>query len=309
MNEFESRVHAADPNALYATGAEVLQVNVGLRCNMRCTHCHQSSSPERTEQMDDATLAATLALARRLQPSLVDVTGGAPELHPGIRDFVVALRTAGLPVQLRTNLTVLDELGCRDLPDLWAQHGVGLLASLPSPDDEPTARQRGARALARSIAVLRRLNELGYGVTDRLRLDIAANPDGTELPDAPDASETRFRRELAQRWGVRFHRLRTLTNMPIGRFRESLLDAGCYTGYVQTLAEAFNPATLPLLACRTTLVVGWDGRLCDCDFNLGAGLPVRGDRRRVADVDETLLARRIAFGPHCFACTARAGSS
>ncbi|MBW2526262.1 MAG: arsenosugar biosynthesis radical SAM protein ArsS [Deltaproteobacteria bacterium] len=307
MNEFESRVHEANPEALYATGVELLQLNVGLRCNMTCAHCHQSSSPLRTEQMSDAIVDAALRLAQQLQPELVDITGGAPELHPRIRNLAVDLRSRGLDVQIRTNLTVLREPGCEDLPELWAQHGIRLLASLPSWDRAQAERQRGAEAFETSIEVLKRLNALGYGRADGLRLDLASNPDGTSLPTAADDFTARFRHELAERHGVEFNVLRVLTNMPIGRFRAEL--GSDRQGYLDRLRGEFNAATLPRLACRTSLVVAYDGTLYDCDFNAGAGLPLHGAHRTVRDVDDTIATRRIAFAAHCFACTARAGSS
>ena len=309
MNEFESRVASVDPAALRATTVDVLQLNLGLRCNLRCTHCHQSSSPERTEVLSDEVFGAALALARAFRPGLVDLTGGAPELHPHIREYVAAFREAGLDVQVRTNLTVLREPGCENLPAFFARQGVRLLASLPSLRPDLVERQRGSRVLEPCLAMLRRLNALGYGMGTGLRLDLASNPDGARLPDPQDDFEASYRRTLAESHGVRFDALVVLTNMPIGRFGAGLAAAGGRAAYVEALRRAFNPATVPRLACRSTLVVAWDGGLYDCDFNLGAGLPVAGEPRSVLGPWETLATRPIAFGLHCFACTALAGSS
>lgn len=308
-NEFESRVASVDPAALRATAVEVLQLNVGLRCNMRCSHCHQSSSPDRTETMSDEVLAAALDLARSLRPRLVDVTGGAPELHPRIRELVAALRGADLEVQVRTNLTVLLEPGCADLPAIFARLGVRLLASLPSAEPALVGRQRGDAAFDRSIIALRTLNALGYGGGSSLRLDLASNPDGATIPDRTVDVEASLRRELAARYGVRFDALVVLTNMPIGRFGAQLAAEGDRGAYLDALRAAFNPAAVPRLACRTTLVVAWDGHLYDCDFNLGAGLPLRAGDRTVFDWSDDLAKRPIAYGVHCFACAANAGSS
>lgn len=307
-NEFESRVAAVDAASLCATAVEVLQLNVGLRCNMRCTHCHQSSSPDRTEAMSDEVFAAALDLARELRPKLADITGGAPELHPRIREMVTALRDAGVETQVRTNLTVLLEPGCEDLPAFFSRLGVRLLASLPSAEPGLVGRQRGDTAFDKSIVALGMLNALGYGAGTGLRLDIASNPDGARIPDPVDGLEVAFRRELAERHGVRFDALLVLTNMPIGRFGAGLAASGEGGAYLEVLREAFNPAAVPRLACRTSLVVAWDGRLYDCDFNLGAGLPIRGDRT-VFGGGAALGNRPIAYGLHCFACTAKAGSS
>lgn len=309
MNEFESRVAGVNRAALFATDVEVLQLNLGLRCNLCCTHCHQSSSPDRAETMSDSVFAAALALAGALRPRLVDITGGAPELHPRIRDHVAALRRAGHEVQLRTNLTLLLEAGHRDLPDLWARQGVRLLASLPSSEPEDTRRQRGVGVFEKSVAALRALNSLGYGGDGGPRLDLASNPDEVNLPGPARPFEERLRHELGERWGIRFTSLVMLTNMPIGRFGAALDQAGGRQLYLDTLRAAFNPATVTRLACRKTLAVAWDGELFDCDFNVGAGLTVHGPRRTVFDADVSLTSRRINFGLHCFACTAAAGSS
>jgi radical SAM/Cys-rich protein len=309
MNEFETRLAAIEPAALQATGVSTLELNLGLRCNMRCAHCHQSASPDRPETMTEEVFAAAMGVARRVRPSIVDLTGGAPELHPRIRAHVTALRAEGFQVQLRTNLTALCEPGSADLPGLLASLGVRILCSLPSWEPGPTDRQRGEGSFETSIAMLRKLNALGYGSGDGLRLDIACNPEGAALPAGQVAAERRFREELGRGHGIRFDSLLALTNVPVGRAGQALAAAGTRQGYIAALRAAFNPGTVPHLACRRTLVVAWDGSLWDCDFNLGAGLPFRSAPRSVFEFDESCLVRRIAFGPHCFACTALAGSS
>lgn len=309
MESFASRVAAVEPAALQASAVEVLQLNVSLRCNMACAHCHQQASPQRSEDMPEHITAAALDWARQLQPALVDLTGGAPELHPRIRAIVDGLIEAGLGVQVRSNLTVLLEDGSRDLPRRWADQGVAVLASLPSWDAAATDRQRGAGAFTASIEALQRLNAAGYGTGDGLRLDIASNPLGADLPESAAAFEQRFRDELGGRHGIAFDGLRLLTNMPLGRFQQQLGGAAEQGAYLDMLRCAFNPETVPQLACRTSLSVAPDGRLYDCDFNLGAGLACRGEPRSVLDAPAGVATRRIAFGPHCFACTARSGSS
>jgi len=308
MIPFERRLAEVDPASLHATGIDLLQLNVGLRCNMSCTHCHQSSSPERSEQMTDAVFFAALELARRIGASLVDVTGGAPELHPRIRTYLEALRDADLAVQLRTNLSVLLEPAAEGLPELLARLGVRVLASLPRLDSDAAPRHRPI-PVATGIAALRRLNALGYSAGEGLVLDLAYNPEGTALPEPEAELARRLRDELGRRFDVRFDALRTLTNMPVGRFAKSLAAAGTRRAYVERLAAAFNPATVPRLACRRSLVVAWDGSLWDCDFNLGAGLPLASEPRTVLGFQDAVLTRRIAFGAHCYACTAQAGSS
>ena len=311
VNEFEAAVEEVDPGAVYAFGLSLLELNVGLRCNMACAHCHQSSSPERTEAMGADVFAASLDAIARVRPALVDLTGGAPESHPRIRDFVGRLRDAGARVRLRTNLTVLLEPGLEDLPAFLAGRRVELLASLPPLEMTAAETQRGTGVLQRSAEALRRLNALGYGSgASGLVLDIAYNPPGTALPGDQGSIERYYRRELARRFGVRFDRLLACVNLPVGRFRGLLRADGGEEAYIETLRGAFNPATVPLLSCRDQAVVAWDGTLWDCDYNLGARLPpAPGVSRRVEGLDASFARRRISFGPHCFACTAREGSS
>lgn len=304
---FDAQVNAVDPEALTATGLSVLQLNLGLRCTLSCRHCHQSASPQRTETMSQEVFEASLRAARRFRPDLIDVTGGAPELHPHFRAWLSAFHSEGLRVQVRTNLTVLLLPDFDDLPDLFASLGVQILASFPSFSVEAVDSQRGPGTFAASLEALRRLNRVGYA-TGGLRLDLAANPPGPELPGPVQPFEAQLRQTLAEGHGLRFDGLRMLANMPIGRFGAELRRTGGYRPYLDRLRASFNPATVPLLACRTSLVVNWDGALYDCDFNLGAGLPVRS-ASTIHDIDDGILTRRVACAVHCFACTARAGSS
>jgi radical SAM/Cys-rich protein len=277
---------------------------------MTCAHCHQSCSPSRAEEMPETVFEDARAAAARLRPALVDLTGGAPELHPRIREMVDALASDGHAVQLRTNLTALLLPECADLPGFLSARCVRLIASLPSLDAHAFEDQRGAGSFEASIEAMRVLNALGYGAGDGLVLDIAHNPPGVELPEDQETLEARFRTELALRFGVSFDRLVASTNVPVGRFRARLRAARAEAAYLDALRCAFNPDTVGLISCRDQAVVAWDGTLWDCDYNLGAGLPPRaGTSRTVSELDESFATRRIAFGPHCFACTAAAGSS
>jgi radical SAM/Cys-rich protein len=261
--------------------------------------------------MGDEVFAASLAAIARVRPALVDLTGGSPETHPRFREFVGGLRGTGTRVRIRSNLTVLLEPGLEDLPGFLASSGVDILASLPSLERAAAEAQRGADVVPRSMEALRRLNAVGYGSgSNGLVIDIAYNPPGAALPDDQGAIERHYRRELARRFGVRFDRLLACANVPVGRFRGWLRAGGGEDAYIGTLRDAFNPATVPRLACRSTAVVAWDGSLWDCDYNLGARLPpAPGVPRRVEELDTSFARRRISFGPHCFGCAARAGSS
>jgi radical SAM/Cys-rich protein len=292
-------------------GLEVLQVNVGKRCNQTCRHCHVDAGPDRREVMSDAVVEACLRVLAATRIPRLDITGGAPELHPRFRDLVTCATELGRTVMDRCNLTVLTLPAYRDLPEFLAAHAVEVIASLPSPAAKQTDAQRGDGVFERSIAALRRLNELGYGSDPALKLHLVTNPVGAFLPGDQAALEADWKRTLRQRWGIVFDRLYTITNMPISRFLEYLDDSGNLDPYMERLVRAYNPGAAAAVMCRTTLSVGWDGTLYDCDFNQMLELPVAGGApHRIFEFDAAALgARPIAVGPHCFGCTAGAGSS
>lgn len=307
---FDVAVHAATGQPLRAADLRVLQVNVGLRCNLECGHCHVVSSPRRTEAMSWETMRQVLAAAATLRPELVDITGGAPELHPDFRRFVDALRGAGHRVQVRTNLTVFDEPGCGDLPQYFRDRRIELVASLPCYLEANVDRQRGDGVYRASVAALQRLNALGYGRQDDLPLYLVYNPGGPSLPPDQTALEANYRQRLREAWGIEFTGLYTLANMPLGRWRAELQREGRLEDYLQLLREAFNPATVDGLMCRHQIEVAWDGTLYDCDFHLAHRLPVQGVPQHISALAAGVHANRaIVTCDYCFGCTAGAGSS
>jgi radical SAM/Cys-rich protein len=307
--------------ALAASGAEplcrslptTLQVNVGKRCNQACHHCHVDAGPKRTERMAPATVDRVLAvLAANPCLETLDVTGGAPELHPRFRDLVAGARRLGRTVIDRCNLTVLLEPGQDDTAEFLAAEGASIVASLPCYDAANVDRQRGRGVYEKSIAALKRLNALGYGRSGgRLRLDLVYNPVGPSLPPDQATLEARYRAELDARHGIAFDRLLALTNLPIARFAMQLEREGRLAEYLALLAHHFNPATLPGLMCRHLVSVAWDGGLHDCDFDQMLGLPLAAGPRTLFELDDVsaLSGGPIATGVHCFGCTAGAGSS
>lgn len=288
---------------------DTVQVNVGAQCNLACRHCHVESSPARREQMEWSTMLEVLQAAENLGARWLDLTGGAPELHPSFREFVSTARDQGLGVIVRTNLTVLLRIELGDLPGFFRDHGVRLVASLPCYLGENVDKQRGGGVFQDSIEALRRLNHVGYG--HELELDLVYNPLGASLPPSQDSLEVAYRAELREQHGVEFTRLYALSNMPIGRFAQDLARNGLLDGYVTKLRSSFNPEALPGLMCRKQIHVGWDGRLYDCDFNFVLGMPVEPKAaRHVRElVKSSITPRRIVTGEHCFGCTAGQGSS
>jgi radical SAM/Cys-rich protein len=308
---FERTLAGAGLAPLRAAGIQVLQVNVGKLCNQTCRHCHVDAGPERREVMSRATMAACLDVLARAGIPTLDVTGGAPEMNPHFRWLVAEARGLGRHVIDRCNLTILLAPGFDDLPAFLADQRVEVVASLPCYLPQNTDAQRGPGVFEKSITALRRLNGLGYGRPDSgLVLTLVYNPLGPGLPPPQPALEAAYRRELADRHGVVFNRLYTITNMPISRFLDDLVRQGRVEEYLSKLVAAFNPAAAAGVMCRTTLSVGWDGRLYDCDFNqmLDLGL-VPGLPQHITDFDPAALAgRRVVTGQHCYGCTAGSGS-
>jgi radical SAM/Cys-rich protein len=308
LNEFEKLIGG---DGLYSVGLSTIQVNLGLRCNQCCQHCHVEASPERTEAMSWDTMTLILAGTRELENVRFDLTGGAPELNPNFRRFVSALRNAGRPVQVRTNLTVLLEPGLEDMVEFFREHAVTLVGSLPCYLEENVTAQRGEGVYNASIEAIRRLNAVGYGRRTELPLDLVYNPGAAVLPPPQTTLEEEYRSELRSRFGIDFTRLLTITNMPIGRFLADLRRDGREDEYMQMLKDAFNERTIDGLMCRRQISIGWDGTLSDCDFNLVLKCPIDcGIGQSLRGLNPSLLVgRRIATGAHCFGCTAGAGSS
>ncbi len=291
----------------------VLQLNIGKRCNLACHHCHVEAGPRRREAMDRRGAERVLALLKK-NPGveLLDVTGGAPELNEHFRFVVEGARKLGRRVIDRCNLTILFESGQEDTAGFLAARQVEIVASLPCYSKENVEKQRGRGVFGKSIEALLLLNELGYGREGSpLRLDLAYNPIDASLPPPQPELEARYRAELFELFGIEFHHLLTITNMPIKRFARDLHRRGRYREYLSLLANHFNPHTLSGLMCRDLVSVGYDGQLYDCDFNQALDLPLAGRPRTIWDVDDldALAGSRIATGSHCFGCTAGAGST
>lgn len=309
---FDKRLEQSGLYPLYATGITVFQINVGKLCNQTCRHCHVDAGPDRKESMSRETAELCMMALAKTDIQTVDITGGAPELNPNFRWLVEQSRALGRHVMDRCNLSVLLLPSQADLAQFLADHRVEVVASLPYYRASQTDTQRGEGVFEKSLAGLQLLNRLGYARPDSgLILNLVCNPVGAFLPPKQESIEAQFRRELRGRHGIEFNHLYTITNMPISRFLEFLIQSGNYEGYMERLANAFNPAAAAGVMCRYTLSVGWDGALYDCDFNQMLEVPLNhGSPRHIRDFDEALLHRRqIVTGNHCYGCTAGAGSS
>ena len=309
---FEEQLRRSGLSPLHATGITVLQINVGKLCNQTCRHCHVDAGPDRTERMSRETAEQCIAALAMTDIPTVDITGGAPELNPHFRWLVEQARALNRHVMDRCNLSVLLLPSQADLATFLAAHQVEIVASLPYYRAAQTDAQRGEGIFEKSIEALQLLNSLGYGREGSgLIVNLVHNPVGAFLPAKQEAIEAQFRKELRTKHGVEFNHLYTITNMPVSRFLEFLVESGNYLGYMERLANAYNPDAAGSVMCRYTLSVGWDGMLYDCDFNQMLDLPVQPDApAHIRDFAPARLHhRQITTRNHCYGCTAGAGSS
>jgi radical SAM/Cys-rich protein len=300
--------------ALRRSRLETLQVNLGYKCNQSCLHCHVNAGPTRTEMMSRDTLADVLVFLQVSAITSLDITGGAPELHPHFRELVSRARALGVQVVDRCNLTILLEPGQEDLADFLARNRVQVTASLPCYTEELVDRQRGKGVYERSIQALRKLNALGYGAPGSgLQLNLVYNPQGPSLPPAQQQLEADYKRILGERFGVVFNSLFTLANMPIQRFGSTLISKGQFNEYMRLLHGAHREENREAVMCRTLISVDWQGYVYDCDFNQMLGLPLslKGHQRpQLSDlIARDLAGNPIAVRDHCYGCTAGQGSS
>lgn len=290
-----------------------LQVNLGYRCNQSCSHCHVNAGPWRKEMMSQELIDLIPEVLARLELNCLDLTGGAPELHPNFCELVSSARDKGVEVIDRCNLTILSEPGQDHLASFLADHGVRVVASLPCYEQERVDLQRGQGVYERSIAGLKRLNDLGYAQPGSpLQLDLVFNPSGASLPPAQGPLEAQYRDALMTSHGIRFSHLLTITNMPIQRFARDLEHRGQLEPYQQVLRKAHRPENLDAVMCRSLISVSWTGTLYDCDFNQQLGLTSGSQPRELVDLlamTDGLVDQPITVADHCFGCTAGNGSS
>ena len=313
MLDTRSQLVASDFPPIYRESISTLQVNLGYKCNQSCVHCHVGASPFRTELMTESTAKEVLETIDVLPITTLDLTGGAPELNPNFRLLVEEARRKGLRVIDRCNLSILFEPNQETLGAFLASEGVVIVASLPCYLEENVDQQRGKGVHSLSIRALRLLNDLGYGSSTHLELDLVFNPLGAVLPPPQEELERDYKRELKSRYGIVFNKLYTLTNMPINRFGSTLLSHGKFDDYISLLKSSYRKENLCAVMCRNTLSVDWRGYLYDCDFNqmLRMGAKSNGSHLHIRDLRDgfQLTKSRISTADHCYGCTAGQGSS
>lgn len=309
---FEQKLKEIDLFPLKTTEIGVFQLNLGKMCNQVCKHCHVDAGPDRKEIMTRETMEACLNALKNSKVHTVDLTGGAPEMNPDFRWFVSQLSALGKHILVRCNLTIIvANKKYADLPEFFKKHRVEVISSLPYFSAMKTDAQRGDGVFERSIRALKLLNEVGYGMeSSGLILNLVYNPSGAFMPASQAALELEFKQKLKAGFDIHFNSLFTITNLPISRFLDYLIQSGNYDKYMEKLVNAFNPMAAKEVMCRTTLSISWDGFLYDCDFNQMLELKVNGSVQHIRDYDSSALSpRNIVINNHCFGCTAGAGSS
>lgn len=312
LARFEEKFKETGESKLAATEVETLQINIGKMCNQVCKHCHVDAGPDRKEIMTRETMQQCIDALAKTNIKTVDITGGAPEMNPDFKWFVSEIKKLNRHIIVRSNLTILVSNGFEGYPKFLADNNVEIISSLPYYTASNTDRQRGDGVFDKSIQAIKALNELGYGKDDsRLIFNLVYNPLGAFLPPRQESLEKDYKRELWNKFGLVFNNLYTITNLPISRFLDYLVESGNYLNYMNRLISAFNPAAALNVMCRNTISIGWDGQLYDCDFNQMLELPVNhGSPKYISDFEPKLLNNRlIVTGQHCYGCTAGAGSS
>lgn len=291
-----------------------LQVNLGYVCNQQCLHCHVNAGPKRTESMDKETIDKIIQFLQASKVTLLDITGGAPELNSNFRYLVERARALKITVMDRCNLTILNEVGQEDLVAFLAHHQVEITASLPCYLEENVEKQRGKGVFGGSIQGLRKLNDMGYGIENSgLILNLVYNPIGPHLPPAQQSLQADYKKQLGEAYGVRFNHLYTITNMPIQRFGSTLVSKGQFDDYMNLLKNAHQESNLASVMCRNLLSVDWQGYVYDCDFNQMLKLPAMVSNKPKTHIAELigkdLSGKPIVVMDHCYGCTAGQGSS
>lgn len=303
------------PSTLTRKHCEQMQINIGLYCNQACNHCHVESSPKRKEMMDHKTAVKCMEILEN-SPSvtILDLTGGAPELNAEFRYLAARGKELGRDVIVRSNLTSLLEPGQEDTAQFFADNKLHVIASLPCYSAKNVNMQRGKGVFDKSIHALLVLNSMGYGREEELQLDLVYNPLGGFLPPPQVPLAEKYKEELLEHFGIEFNKLFTMTNMPIKRFVDFLYRRNELKDYMELLVRNYNLDTIDGLMCRNLMNINWNGQIYDCDFNQQLDLQCRGESQKsltvwdISSLDE-MADVKIRTDNHCFGCTAGMGSS
>lgn len=312
LPDFKDKLAEIGLFPLKPTSIDIFQINVGKMCNQVCKHCHVDAGPDRKEIMTRVTMQQCIDALRDTDITTVDLTGGAPEMNPDFRWFVEQLTAIGKKVLVRCNLTIIvANKKYYDLPEFYKKHNIEVVSSLPYFTATRTDAQRGDGVFEDSIKALKMLNDVGYGVEGSgYKLNLVYNPSGAFLPGDQAGLERSFKDKLKQKFDIVFNELYAITNLPVSRFLDYLLESKNYESYMAELINNFNPTAAEGVMCRNTLSISWDGFIYDCDFNQMLDLHVSNKKTHLKDFDlKHLSTREIILNQHCYGCTAGAGSS
>lgn len=313
MMDFENTIANIDRQLLQFKELQTLQVNLGNRCNQSCVHCHVQAGPDGQKIMSHKVMKKIIGFLRKHEGLVLDVTGGCPELNPEFKFFIDSICELASRVIVRTNLTIFFEPDMDWIAEWYSERRVTLVASLPCYEKEIVDKQRGEGVFEKSIAALKMLNELGYGCQEQLELNLVYNPEAEFLPDPQEQLEADYKRELDEKYGIRFNKLFCITNMPIGRFKQYLKAKGCLERYLQLLVDNFNPDAAENIMCRSLISVDYRGISYNCDFNQALGLAIKDTNGSTVTIEQLgdILSGDIEIitAEHCFCCTAGTGSS
>ncbi|MGB3535798.1 MAG: arsenosugar biosynthesis radical SAM (seleno)protein ArsS [Microcoleaceae cyanobacterium] len=299
----------------------VLQINLGKRCNLACTHCHVEAGPNRTEELSEEICQQLIQLINRFdQIKTIDLTGGAPEMNYGFKPLVEAARSQNKEVIVRSNLTIYFVAGYQDIPEYCAKNKARIVASLPCYLEDNVDKMRGKGVYQDSIEAIKILNQLGYGRDPGLILDFVYNPpipnsDNFSLPPQQQGLEQAYKSYLKKQFDLEFNQLLTITNLPIGRTKFQLNHRHLHQSYLQFLEESYNPTTVEHLMCRNELSIDYLGKVYDCDFNQMENIPARLPNGEALTVNKLLemndldVIQNIKTAAYCYGCTAGSGSS
>jgi len=308
---FKDRLNAVNPEYENFEKLQILQINLGNLCNLQCSHCHVDASNRGTEIMGAEVMDQIARFLTRNPDLTLDITGGCPEMNPNFRYLIEHTEGVAPRRMLRSNLAIMAEPGWKWLPEFCQSHKLTIIGSLPCYLEENVDRQRGSGVYGKCIGVLKKLNELGYGT--ELELNLVYNPGGDFVPGSQQGLEGAYKEELLKRHKIVFNHLFTITNAPIGRFRQHLEASGTYSDYLRMLASRFNPEVAGNIMCRTLISVDWRGKIYNCDFNQALKMPITADdgsEITISELDDAgMNSRKIRLAQHCYCCTAGEGSS
>ena len=310
MHDVYPLLEKTDFPKIFRGKLNTIQINLGYKCNQSCLHCHVNAGPKRKEMMTLETIDQILSFIKKSDVKNIDLTGGAPELNDHFDYLVTQARALNCHIIDRCNLTVLQEPDKEYLFEFFRKNYIEVVASLPCYEEDNVNRQRGDGVFKKSIEVLQRLNEFGYGINKKLQLNLVYNPQDAVLPPEQNVLEKKYKSILMKNYNITFNNLYTITNMPIARFGSTLVSQKKFSHYMKLLKSNFNDDALNKLMCKSLISIDYRGYVYDCDFNQMLKLNINGNKLlHISNLKSDSMPKKINTADHCFGCAAGSGSS